>query len=293
MKGYWAEGAALKALWSELPYGTEPFAAAEWWEAMGIPWGAFVLQNRHKVIAAWPFGVRRLGVFRLYRQPLVVPWLPVRLAEPLPQSPTARLHQIASITAAFAETLAHYPRAYIAGTLSPEWSYLPPFTQRGLRVRGSGSFVLLPGQFQPTAELRRKVRQAQELPFFLLAPQEAYRFWAQHRPAGVSEKLARLLGPLIESLPTQWRAWAIGYPVQAVALFLRGKQRLWYIASARSPEAHSQAMTRLLYEVIQLSHSEGQTFDFSGSTLPTIERFFRQYGPTWELRYFFSAWRLW
>lgn len=293
MKGYWVEGATLKALWSELPYGAEPFAALDWWEAMGVPWGAFVLQKGQKPVAAWPFAVRQVALFRLYRQPLGVPWLPVRLAEPLSDRPTARLHQIASLTAALAETLVHYPWTYVAGTLAPQWSYLPSLTQWGLRVRGSGSFVLLPGQLQPPAELRRKVRQAGELPFFTLPPQDAYSFWAAHRPVGVSGKFARPLKRLIESLPAQWRAWAIGHPGQAVALFLWGIERVWYIASARSPQAHSQAMTRLLYEVIQLSQAEGKTFDFCGSVLPTIERFFRQYGPSWEPRYFFSAWRLW
>lgn len=291
MKGYWLEGEALAQVWSQLPVGREPFSAYEVWQAMGEPWGAFVLEETGRPLAAWPFGLRSLGWFRLYRQPLILPWVPVRLAEPLANSSAARLRQIAHLLGGLAQAVRRQPRSYIAGALGPLWSYLPPLVQHNLRVRGAGSLVLQVGQFVPTAELRRKVRQVSCLPFQAIAPTEAYAFWVQHRPKGVSAKAAALLGRLVSL--SFWRAWVIGEPPQAVGLFLEAPDRLWYIAGARSPQAHAQAMTRLLYEVIQLSQREEKTFDFCGSTLPTIERFFRQYGPVWEPRYFFSAWRLW
>lgn len=258
---------------------------------MGSPWGAFVVEEAGRPHAAWPLRTCSLGLFRLYRQPLILPWVPVRLAEPLPSPPTARLRRIAHLLSALAHAIQNQPRAYIAGSLAPAWSYLPPLVQHKLRVQGAGSFVLRKGEFLASAELRRKVRQAAALPFYRIAPTEAYAFWTQHRPEGVSPKAASLLGRLI-SLP-MWQAWAIGEPPQAIGLFLSASDRIWYIASARTPQAHPQAMTRLLYEVLQHSQSEGQVFDFCGSVLPTIERFFRQYGPAWEPRYFFSAWRLW
>lgn len=291
MKGYWLEGEALAQVWSQLPIGEEPFSAYEVWQAMHRPWGAFVVEEAGRPLAAWPFSVRSLGLFRLYRQPLVLPWVPVRLAQPLPSSPTARLRQLAHLLSGLAKAIQSQPRTYVAGALGPRESYLPPLVQHKLRVYGAGSLVLRAGEFAPTTELRRKVGQALALPFQAIPPAEAYAFWSQHRPKGVSEKTASLLGQLV-SVP-MWRAWVIGSPPQAVGLFLEGSDRLWYIAGARSPKAHSQAMTRLLYEVISLAQEEKKSFDFCGSTLPGVERFFRQYGPSWEVRYFFSSWRLW
>ncbi len=64
--------------------------------------------------------------------------------------------------------------------------------------------------------------------------------------------------------------------------FSVGKNRAWYIAGAHWQPG--QAFVRLIAHAIQTASQEGKVFDFMGSYLPGIERFFRQFGGAWENR---------
>ena len=286
MKTYWAEGSTLKQVWHSLPYAEEPFLAWEWWESLGLPWGAVVIEAGSTPQAAWPFAVRIVGPLRLYRQPLGMPWLAPRLYAPL----TQEAHQ----TPYLRLLTAHIQRtrlSFWAASLSPAWSYLPPFAQAGIPLYADGSLVLGPGEFAPDRDLRRKLRQAEGLPVYALSPTEGFSLWEGHPPPGVKRQFIEGLRRLLQ-WPHPWQSLAVGQPPQAVGLFLVGEKRVWYIASARLPGAHPQAMTRLLTEAIHHAHATQKNFDFSGSILPGVERFFLSFCPHWEKRYRFSTWRL-
>ncbi len=276
----------LKQVWGSLPYAEEPFLAWEWWESLGLPWGAVVIEAGSTPQAAWPFAVRIVGPLRLYRQPLGMPWLSPRLYTPL----TTDAHR-APYLRLLTEHIQRTRLSFWAASLSPAWSYLPPFAQAGIPLQADGSFILGPGEFAPDRDLRRKLRQAEELPVYALSPMEAFSLWEGHPPPGVKKQFIGGLRRLLR-WPQPWQALAVGQPPQAVGLFLVGEKRVWYIASARLPEAHPQAMTRLLTEAIQHAHTIQKTFDFSGSLLPGVERFFLSFCPHWEKRYRFSTWRL-
>lgn len=288
MKGIWLSGEALRAVWSQLLYSEEPFAEWVWWETQNLPWGAVVVEEKGTPVAAIPLAQRQIGPFHLYRQPLSIPHLPVLLREPLPSKPSERYRIIGHILSGFGAWARRKHLSYIAGSLSRTWSYLPPLSS--FEVRGHGSFVLYPGELSPSRELLRKVRQASNLPLRLLSPLEGFEWWASHRPAGVSIKLVQQLRPLMK-LRENWHVVGVGEPLQAIGLFLIGRQRVWYMAGAH--KGQGQAGTRLLYEVITWAHEKGWEFDFQGSVIPSIERFFRQFGGRWERRYYISAWRIW
>jgi len=282
----WYDSTSLRDIWERLPYSEAPFTEWIWWEQQSLPWGAVVV-SEEKPIAAIPFAVRRIGPLRLYRQPLSVPELGIRLAKPLPLTLSEKYQTIARILRALREWIARTHLIYVGGALSAEWSYLPPLY--GLTIRAHGSFILEPGTFAPDKDLLRKLRQAEALPVRILPPQEAFQWWVTHRPVGVSPKLQRHLAPLM-SYETAWHALGVGEPLQAVGLFLQGVNRIWYIAGAHTPKS-GQAGVRLLYEAIQWAHAQGKVFDFHGSVLPGVERFFRQFGGRWEVRYALAAWR--
>ncbi|MEN3040562.1 MAG: hypothetical protein ABDH66_03355 [Bacteroidia bacterium] len=287
MKARWIEGAELAEIWEKLPYSEAPFDTWEWWERLPMKWSAICIEESGAPICLIPFAVRRLGLIRLYRQPLSVPWIPFRLAAPLPETRAAKYSWLRRLLSSLVEWTRQEHLVYIAGALGPEWCYLPALTS--FRVKGHGSFVLRVGEFSPSKELLRKVRQVEKVPLQTLLPEEAYEWWLAHRPPGVSTKLAAQLRPLL-SLYEAWHIVGLGTPLQAVAFFLKGRNRVWYMTSAHA-EGAGQSVTRLLYEAILLAHSQGKDFDFQGSTLPGVERFFRQFGGEWEVRYFISAWR--
>ncbi|MDW8416883.1 MAG: hypothetical protein RML92_04950 [Bacteroidia bacterium] len=287
MRAYWMDGVELAEIWRALPYTEAPFDEWAWWERFPLAWGAVVIEDKSLPLVAIPFAVRRLGVACLYRQPLILPWIPFRLAEPLPDSPPVRYRLISHILSALGVWAKGRRFSYLAGGLPSEWSYLPALN--AFRVKGHGSFVVRVGGFEPSKELFRKVRQTAHEPLRPISPQEAYEWWSYHRPKGVSLKLSTQLKPLL-ALSEAWHTVGIGMPLRAVGFFLNGRKRLWYIAGA-SVRGGGQSMTRILYEAILFAHSQGKDFDFQGSVIPGIERFFRQFGGEWEPRYFISAWR--
>ena len=80
----------------------------------------------------------------------------------------------------------------------------------------------------------------------------------------------------------QGEIWG-GYDPQgrlhAVAFIVWQKQSAWYIAGGGDPTLrHSGAHSLVLWEAIQYVADFTDTFDFEGSMLPGVERFFRQFG---------------
>jgi predicted transcriptional regulator len=108
-------------------------------------------------------------------------------------------------------------------------------------------------------------------------------FWQRHAPSAIYPKFRQQMERLtMGAFP--WRLIGIGEPLQAVAFFLWGCARVWYFASAHH-QSHPQAITKILAYAIMGAIAEGKTFDFMGSVLPGVERFFWQFGGTWETRY--------
>lgn len=278
MKARWLEGPPLQQVWSSFLV-EEPFEAWQWWQAMQRPFGAVLIENQGEPMALWPLSLRRVGPWRAYRQPLGLPWSPLLLRLPAREGNLPPEEQ-APLLRALAAWIRAQP-AWVEGGLPPSWQYLPALRQEGLWPRVVGSFVLRPGTFTASAELRRKLRQAAGLSLGEVPAPQAWHLWYPHRPAGVPARFAELLGEWVRG-PFPWRAWVVGQPPEGVGLFLWGKARVWYVAGAHWQPG--QAFTRLLAHAIEEAAQEGKTFDFMGSYLPGVERFFRQFGGTWENR---------
>jgi hypothetical protein len=279
MKTFWMDGKELRG--SPLNH-EEPFESWDWWEALGEPWGGIACVEEGQLRAVWFLAERRLGPFRLWRMPLSVPYAPILTPQPLSGPAYATRAPILRALANFLQK-AEWHLRLIAGTLPPEWSYLPPLWQEGLRPRAVGSFVI--HRFEPSSALRRKLRQAEALPVWPIPAEKALAFWHTYAPQGIHPKFRRQMEALVQG-PFPWEILAVGEPPHAVGFFLWGQKRVWYLASAHRPHSHPQAGTKLLTTLIQKATQAGKTFDFMGSVIPSIERFFWQFRPLWEHRLF-------
>ena len=68
--------------------------------------------------------------------------------------------------------------------------------------------------------------------------------------------------------------------VLASALFFKDEKRIYYIMSATSPEGRKcSANAFLLYEIIKEFSGSHYIFDFEGSSIPSIQFFFKKFGP--------------
>jgi len=282
VKTYWLPSTDLKACNF---LHTEPFERWEWWEAIGEPWGGIACESEGQFQAVWLLAERRVGPLRLWRMPLAVPYAPLLTPHLLPQPGYAKRAPILQALGNFLRK-AEWRLQLIAGTLSPAWSYLPPLYQAGVRPGVTGSFVVQ--TFTPSSALRRKLRQAEGLPVWPIEPARALSLWQANAPRGIRPRFRRQLENLVYG-PFPWEILAVGDPPQAVGFFLWGHHRVWYFASAHRPDSHPQAVTKLLATILTKSTQAGKTFDFMGSVLPNIERFFYQFGPTWEYRLVLST----
>lgn len=277
MKVQWLASSEIHSL---LPERGEPFEKKDWWEALGEPWGGLVVLDGSMPQALWLLVERRLGPLRLWRQPLAVPYAPLIMQVDPPS-----YDRLAPILRALARFIRTCWWGGIAGSLPPALSYLPPLWQAGLSPRVRGSFLL--ETYEPSPALLRKIKQAASLPLCEVLPEVAYSLWQAHCPEGIHPKFVGQLEALTQR-PFPWRAWVLGDPPEAVGLFLWGAKRVWYFAGARWGKT-PQAMTRLLSTAIIQAITEKKAFDFMGSLLPGVERFFRQFGGLWENRFFLCS----
>ncbi len=277
MKIVWLPKADIQT-W--LPTQGEPFETWAWWEALGEPWGGLAAIEGGTPQAIWLLAERRLGPFRFWRQPLATPYAPLILRQGV-----ISYERLAPILRALAQFIRGYFWGGIAGTLPPAMAYLPPIWQAGLEPQVRGSFVLT--TYSPSSTLLRKIKQAAHLPVHTVSPSLAYELWNRHRPVGIQPKLSQQLHALTQG-SLSWRAWTLGDPPEAVGLFLWGLDRVWYFAGARWGKT-PQVMTRLLSVAIHAALAEQKVFDFMGSLSPGIERFFRQFGGSWENRLFLCS----
>ena len=68
--------------------------------------------------------------------------------------------------------------------------------------------------------------------------------------------------------------------ILASALFFKDEKRIYYIMSATKPEGRKcSANAFLLYEVIKEFSGSDYIFDFEGSSIPSIQFFFKKFGP--------------
>ena len=64
----------------------------------------------------------------------------------------------------------------------------------------------------------------------------------------------------------------------AAAFFVWDDDRMYYLVGASDPHASGGAMSVILWHAIQLAASQRLMFDFEGSMIPTVEKFFRGFG---------------
>ncbi len=277
MRVFWISGAELQSL---SLYQEEPFESWEWWAALGESWGGIACEKEGAIRAVWLLAERRVGAVRLWRMPLMVPYAPLLTAHAFSGRAYATRAEILRGLATFLRG-AGWRFQFVGGALPPEWSYLPPFRQAGLYPGVTGSFVI--DSFAPSSALRRKLRQAETIPIWSIDAREAFAFWQTYAPPGIHPKFRRQLGAMVQA-PFPWKVVAAGDPPHAVGFFLWGRRRVWYYAGAHRPDSHPQAGTKLLATIIADALHQGKTFDFMGSILPGIERFFWQFGGSWEHR---------
>jgi hypothetical protein len=79
----------------------------------------------------------------------------------------------------------------------------------------------------------------------------------------------------------------------SIALFLKDTRRIYYVMSTTLPDGRKQESNYfLLYQLIKEFSNKNLIFDFEGSEIPSIQSFFKKFGPIEQPYYFLKINRL-
>ena len=271
-----------------------------WWDIVAPGWQVALLENGQGIQAAWPYWVYQTYGFKVLGNPPLTPYSGPWL------NPPADLG--ARNQASFQEKmveglLLQLPKvSYTDVDLPPGCHYFLPWKHAGYQLAPRVTYLLdlhpsleaLQDQCKPT--LRRQIKNAAQV-LQVVETTDATVFFDLHRQS-ISRQGAvfKYDQALVQSLLDAANEREQGIVLMAVdasgnvhaAMFLVWDQHCAYYLAGGLNEAvkSSGAMSLLLWHTIKLAKEKGiPQFDFEGSMVASVERFFRLFGGTLQPYY--------
>lgn len=265
----------------------------EWWLDAVAPgkWAAVVVKRGNEVVARLPYSMeKRYGLTILAQPPLTPalgPWLQIPDAKPAKQLSRQKM-----LIWELLEMLPKYD-LFNQGFHSSITNWLP-FYWKGFEQTTRYTYVLrdlsdlnkIWGSF--SGHTRRNIRKAQgrvivktnfEIDRFLDLNEKTFR--RQGKALPYSREFVRRL----DSACVNQKARRIFYAedssgqVHAAIYILWDEQSAYYLMGGEDPELrNSEASSLLMWQAIQFASTVTKQFDFEGSMIQPIERFFRGFG---------------
>ena len=263
-----------------------------WWLDAAAPgkWDAVEVEEGGTVVARLPFVLRRNRGISVLTQPGLTPTLGPWVAPLEGASPTKQMAAEKERLAALVERLP--PHHVFRQNFTPEATNALPFQWAGFdarvrytyRLEGLDDLDAVHAGFADT--LRRQIRKAQktvevgegELEPFLALQRMTFGRQGLQPP---SEQLVRRLDEAAAARGARRILSATDAAGNThAAIFVVWDERVaYYLMGGRDDAyANSAAMSLLLWEAIRLASGVSRAFDFEGSMIESIERFFRSFG---------------
>jgi lipid II:glycine glycyltransferase (peptidoglycan interpeptide bridge formation enzyme) len=271
--------------------------AKSWWLNAVAPDQHQILfvRNGADIQAAWPIALKRMrGVGNVITTPLLTPYLGP-LFRPQPNTKTAQrlsnekewcealIQQLPRFAVmritchhAFTYWLPFYWQAFKQTThytyilpnlsdLDAVWSGFRENIRREIKKATKQGIAVVEGNFDDFLALHRMTFDRQNIP---MPYSDAY---ARRLDAATAAAQARKIFIARE-------AGGTGQPHAAVFL-VWDKKAAYYLMGGGDPELRTSGATSLaMWEAIKFAATVSQSFDFDGSMIEPIERFFRAYG---------------
>jgi GNAT acetyltransferase-like protein len=268
-----------------------------WWLDAVSPgaWGAATVERGGRVVAELPWAKRRLAVpglelVRVGSPPLTPFFAPeLELGEGKPVTRLAREHELLD---ELIEKLP--PFDYLSYTLAPGFSNWLPFHSHGFQGRLRATYVIddISDSDQVwrgmTDHRRAAIRKAQRSLELVedesaarLAAAVAATFERQRRRSPFDLRLLQRLHEAVvaNDAGTILTAVDAAGHAHASALFVWEPSRAYYLTGGSHDTGRGNAAQSLvLWHAIRRAAEHAQTFDFEGSMIPGVARFFRGFG---------------
>ncbi len=261
---------------------------------------ALSLDGNGQIRGAMPLVMRPKWGFPAYDLPPMTPYLGPWLDFPVDLKTVARQKWTAEVLGDLAKQV---PKSF---RFQQKWHPdAPPcmaFKQAGFQTLVDFTYRLdlkqsvdqIWEKFSP--ELRNNIRQAQEK--LHLQQSDDFETFFQLHEATLNRKLINTARPLSQNLDqalSEHQARRIFLAkdsetgqAQAAIYLVFDQTCVYYLASGRLASAHAGAVAALLWQALQAACGRFDFFDFEGSYLPAVEKFFRQFGgemwPAWVVK---------
>lgn len=272
-----------------------PIFSQDWWldTVCGTDrWEVLIVEQKGRIRAAMPLYVPHAGIVSMpaYTQTMG-PWFAPVAAD---MKYTVRLSERQQLCGELIRQLSDYPHFYqhfhfdFTDWLPFYWAGYTQMTRYTYRFPELRDLDRLWQEMRPN--IRRNIQKAQERHLIEVRPgvtTEAFlqiqrqTFQRQHRTVPQSEQvLCDLIRVCRER--GQGEIWG-GFDPQghlhAAAFVVWQPSSAWYLAGGGDPALReSGAHSLVLWEAIQAVRLHTNQFDFEGSMLPGVERFFREFG---------------
>lgn len=275
--------------------GTHPlpiFVQPDWLDAVAPFWDVALVESDGEILAAMPYCFKKgLPGIRLY-MPYVTPYMGPQIVYPQGQKYANRISHERKMVE---ELLAQLPEAAsIELRTDPRWT-------NGLALQWAG--------LQQTVRYTHIINDTSDTEQVFSNFQDKVRGHIRKAEKNLSVCEVQSIDPLFvllksnyankgESLPIDkayvegiWKAvqkngWGTVLEarsedgvVSAAVLLVWDKERCYYLMSAIDPDNKERgAKAMLIWEGIKIASSKGLAFDFEGSMVPDIQRFFNSFG---------------
>jgi hypothetical protein len=278
---------------SALPPSEEPIFHQPWWLDAVAPgyWDAVTVERGGRTVARMPFVVRGPRAFRLLTQPPLTPFLGPWITPEAGAKYTRALGDHMELQAQLEAALP--PAAAFHQNFSSTVRTCLPFLWAGYRAEVRYTYRLEDLHSEPAlweglaGNIRREIRKAQrqlrvcqgsDLDTFHAVLTKTFR--RQGLAAPDRDRLARIDAACAQrGARTMLFAHDEAERVHAVAYVVRDRRTAYYLMGGGDPELRtSGASSLLLWEAIRQTRGVASVFDFEGSMLRPVERFFRAFG---------------
>jgi hypothetical protein len=270
------------------------FCASWWLDAVaGDSWRANALEANGTIVAAWPTVVRKTRFGELHGGAPLTPFLGPLFRPSGGSEIRRRANEIKHIELLLALI---EPCAHIEARCNPSFDYWTPLSWHGFTQTTRYTWRLLDlddvdAVFQGMREnVRREIRKAQKQGITVDAGsladlEEVHRETVARQGLAASARVSREALRRIEDAAAPRGARTIlvardaAGRVQASGYFVYDERYVYYLLGGSHGDYRTSGSPSLLmWRAIELAAERGLGFDFEGSMVRSVERFFRSFG---------------
>ncbi len=277
--------------WSSNASDVRLFSKAWWLDAVCPDWDVALVEKNSDIVAALPYTFDKLAGQRVIKMPELTPWLDVFIDYPQGQKYTRRLAYEKEIFSDLIRQLPNVPR------FRQRYSYALtnwlPFYWQGFQQTTRYSYVLadlvnLDLVFAEFREnIRREIRKAKKRLVVTESDdlQTFYQFnlktfQRQNKTPSFSYELLQRVDSVCQTQNCRKIFFAADADkIHAVLYLVWDAHSAYYLMGGADPALRSSgASSLLMWHAIQFAATVTRQFDFEGSMIEPIERFFRSFG---------------